>query len=66
LIISIGVSGAPQHVDYIGERATIIAFNKDADAPLMTLNKRRGRPKVVPILGDLFETVPQFTAALRP
>ena len=33
LIISIGVSGAPQHVDYIGDRATIIAFNKDADAP---------------------------------
>jgi electron transfer flavoprotein-quinone oxidoreductase len=66
LIISIGVSGAPQHVDYIGERATIIAFNKDADAPLMTLNKRRARPKVVPIVGDLFETVPKFTAALKP
>jgi electron transfer flavoprotein alpha subunit len=66
LIISIGVSGAPQHVDYIGERATIIAFNKDADAPLMTLNQRRARPKVVPVVGDLFETVPKFTAALKP
>jgi electron transfer flavoprotein-quinone oxidoreductase len=66
LIISIGVSGAPQHVDYIGEQATIIAFNKDADAPLMTLNKRRARPRVVPIVGDLFETVPRFTAALKP
>jgi electron transfer flavoprotein alpha subunit len=65
LIISIGVSGAPQHVDYIGDRATIIAFNKDADAPLMTLNRRRVRPKVVPIVGDLFETVPRFTAALK-
>jgi electron transfer flavoprotein alpha subunit len=65
LIISIGVSGAPQHVDYIGERATIIAFNKDADAPLMTLNRRRPRPKVVPIVGDLFETVPRFIAALK-
>jgi electron transfer flavoprotein alpha subunit len=65
LIISIGVSGAPQHVDYIGERATIIAFNKDADAPLMTLNRRRARPRVVPIVGDLFETVPRFTAALK-
>ncbi len=66
LIISIGVSGAPQHVDYIGARATIIAFNKDADAPLMTLNKRRARPKVVPVVGDLFELVPKFTAALKP
>ena len=65
LIISIGVSGAPQHIDYIGERATIIAFNKDPDAPLMTLNKRRARPKVMPIVGDLFDAVPQFTAALR-
>ncbi len=65
VIISIGISGAPQHVDYIGERATIIAFNKDPDAPLMTLNQRRARPKVVPIVGDLFETVPQFTAALK-
>ena len=65
LIISIGVSGAPQHVDYIGEQATIIAFNKDADAPLMTLNRRRARPKVVPIVGDLFDTVPRFTAALK-
>ncbi len=65
LIISIGVSGAPQHLDYIGERATIIAFNKDPEAPLMTLNRRRARPKVVPIVGDLFETVPQFTAALK-
>jgi electron transfer flavoprotein-quinone oxidoreductase len=64
LIISIGVSGAPQHIDYIGDRATIVAFNKDADAPLMTLNKRRARPKVVPIVGDLFETVPRFTASL--
>jgi electron transfer flavoprotein alpha subunit len=65
LIISIGVSGAPQHVDYIGERATIIAFNKDADAPLMTLNKRRARPKVVPVVGDLYELVPRFIDALK-
>ena len=64
--VAIGVSGAPQHVDYIGERATIIAFNKDADAPLMTLNKRRARPKVIPIVGDLFEHVPKLTAALKP
>jgi electron transfer flavoprotein alpha subunit len=65
VIISIGVSGAPQHIDYIGERATIIAFNKDPNAPLMTLNTRRARPKVVPIVGDLYETVPQFLKALK-
>jgi len=65
IILAIGVSGAPQHVDYIGDRATIIAFNQDAAAPLMTLNQRRAQPKVVPIVGDLFETVPAFTAALQ-
>jgi electron transfer flavoprotein-quinone oxidoreductase len=65
IILSIGVSGAPQHVDYIGDRATIVAFNKDPDAPLMTLNQRRARPKVVPIVGDLYETVPRFVAALK-
>jgi electron transfer flavoprotein alpha subunit len=65
IIISIGVSGAPQHIDYIGDRATIIAFNKDVNAPLMTLNKRRAHPKVVPIVGDLYETVPQFIASLK-
>ncbi len=64
LIISLGVSGAPQHVDYLGERALIIAFNKDADAPLLTLNQRRARPKVIPLVGDLYELVPEFTKAL--
>jgi electron transfer flavoprotein alpha subunit len=58
VILSLGVSGAPQHVDYLGERATIIAFNKDANAPLMR------RAKVVPVVGDLFETVPAFMKAL--
>jgi hypothetical protein len=38
-------------MNYFGYRATIIAFNKDAGASLMTLNKRHARPKVVPILG---------------
>jgi electron transfer flavoprotein-quinone oxidoreductase len=65
LLIALGVSGAPQHVDYIGERATIIAFNKDAEAPLMTLNKRRARPRVVPLVGDLYGLAPKFIAALE-
>ncbi len=65
VMLCLGVSGAPQHVDYIGERAVIFAFNKDAEAPLMTLNQRRKAPKVYPIVGDLYETVPRFVAALR-
>jgi electron transfer flavoprotein alpha subunit len=65
LLIAIGVSGAPQHLNYIGPRATILAFNRDPDAPLMTLNQRQARPRVYPVLGNLFETVPALTAALR-
>jgi hypothetical protein len=31
----------------------------------MTLNRRQASPRVFPIIGDLFETVPVFVAALR-
>jgi alkylation response protein AidB-like acyl-CoA dehydrogenase/flavin-dependent dehydrogenase/electron transfer flavoprotein alpha subunit/ferredoxin-like protein FixX len=65
VLLAIGVSGAPQHLNYIGPRATILAFNRDPDAPLMTLNQRQPRPKVFPVVGDLFETVPALTAALQ-
>ena len=65
ILIALGISGAPQHIDYVAERAVIFAFNLDAQAPLMTLNQRRERPKVYPIVGDLFETVPKFIAALK-
>ncbi len=65
LIVALAVSGAPQHVDYIGERATILSFNIDPDAPLMRLNDQRARPIVHPIVGDIWETVPRFIEELR-
>jgi electron transfer flavoprotein alpha subunit len=65
VLLAIGISGAPQHLNYIGPRATILAFNRDPDAPLMTLNRRQPQPRVFRIVGDLFETVPAFIAALR-
>jgi electron transfer flavoprotein alpha subunit len=65
ILLAIGISGAPQHLNYIGSRATILAFNRDPEAPLMTLNQRQPRPRVFPIVGDIFETVPAFIAALR-
>lgn len=64
ILLAIGISGAPQHLQYIGTRATIVSFNKDAEAPIMTLNQRQPRPVVFPVVGDLFVTVPAFTAAL--
>jgi hypothetical protein len=65
ILLAIGVSGAPQHLNYIGPRATILAFNRDPEAPIMTLNERQARPRVFPIVGDLFQTVPSFMSALR-
>jgi electron transfer flavoprotein alpha subunit len=65
VVLAIGVSGAPQHVNYIGPRATILAFNRDPEAPLLTLNRQQPRPRVFPIVGDLFETVPAFIRALQ-
>ena len=65
VMICVGVSGAPQHMDYVGNRGVIFAFNKDPDAPIMTLNATRPKPIVYPILGDLFTEVPRFIAALN-
>jgi alkylation response protein AidB-like acyl-CoA dehydrogenase/electron transfer flavoprotein alpha/beta subunit/ferredoxin-like protein FixX len=65
ILLAIGVSGAPQHLNYIGPRASIIAFNRDPEAPLMTLNQRQARPRVFPVIGDLFETVPALIACLQ-
>jgi hypothetical protein len=65
ILLAIGISGAPQHLSYIGPRATVLAFNRDSEAPIMTLNRRQPRPRVFSIVGDLFETVPALIAALK-
>jgi hypothetical protein len=65
VMICVGVSGAPQHLDYIGSRGVLFVFNRDPEAPLMTLNQRRAKPLVIPILGDLFVEVPKFLGALK-
>jgi alkylation response protein AidB-like acyl-CoA dehydrogenase/flavin-dependent dehydrogenase/ferredoxin-like protein FixX len=65
VLLAIGISGAPQHLSYIGSRTAILAFNRDPEAPLMTLNRQRPAPRVFPIPGDLFQTVPAFIQALK-
>ncbi len=65
ILLAIGVSGAPQHLNYIGPGAIILAFNRDSEAPIMTLNQRQARPRVYPVVGDLFETIPALIAALK-
>jgi hypothetical protein len=65
IILAIGISGAPQHLNYVAPQAVIIAFNRDPQAPIITLNQRQSRPHVYAVIGDLFDTVPAFTAALQ-
>ena len=60
LILALGVSGAPQHIDYVGTRAEILCFNKDPDASLMRLNQTRPAPRVHPLAGDLFAMVKEL------
>jgi hypothetical protein len=64
VLLAIGISGAPQHMNYISPQTTIIAFNRDPEAPIMTWNRRQPRPRVFPVVGDLFETVPALIAGL--
>jgi len=64
LIIALGISGAPQHIDWIGTRAEVLCFNKDPGAPLMKLNQTRPSPLVHPIAGDLFMTVRELIGLL--
>ena len=65
LIIALGVSGAPQHIDYVGTGADILCFNKDPEAPLMKLNDTRPSPRVHPIAGDLYVTVRELIGRLK-
>ena len=64
IIICLGISGAPQHIDYLGARAEVLCFNKDPEAPLMKLNQMHPAPRVHPIEGDLFVTVRELIEAL--